>query len=110
MYIDKHGQPWDCREEARIADRAIVRANTERAIDAAGLRAELDAAEANHRQLVERQAADVEEATRGLTGRRRRRAAQAACLAHQELLALSANRIGNIREAARELARARGIA
>ena len=104
MYIDKHGQPWDCREEARIADRALHRDRTERAIDAAGIRAELDAAEANHREMVARQAAAMADATRGLSGNAKRRAAMAVAAEYKELLDLSSHRIGNMREAARALA------
>lgn len=101
-YTDASGQPWACRAEMMTADRAMDENRTERAIDAFGLRVALQAAEAAHAALVYRQNWAITDATLGLSGNPRRRAAERVRERYAHLLADSSRLIGDIRSFARE--------
>jgi len=103
MYTDHTGQHWDSREEMLINNSEVERKRTEAAIDAAGLREEMDAAYAAHSAVVEAQQAEL--ATAPSSGPGWRESRRKVCQRYLERLDASSRAISAIRDKARDAIR-----
>ncbi len=103
-YIDKYGQPWDCREEADIVHRQEHRQARERAIDQAGLRELMTAIRTCHQSIVAQQVKELNGISKDATSlNEQRKPAKIIMRRWQPLLTLSTQQLSALYELADEL-------